>query len=169
MNVGWRHCSICKKDIAHGSTYYECNVSTCNGKRTGLFFCSVECWSAHVPDMRHRDAWANEKTAPSADSIARPVPSAIPVARERRVVAAAAQAPSAEPAGSVELAAGPEHDVLIVVSKLKTYVKARSGMNTSDNVMPVLSDLVREACDRAIRRAAQDGRKTVMNRDFGRG
>jgi histone H3/H4 len=39
-------------------------------------------------------------------------------------------------------------------------------MNTSDGVMDVLSDIVRELCDGAIRKAAQEGRKTVMDRDF---
>ena len=57
-------------------------------------------------------------------------------------------------------------DILIVVSKLKKYIKARSGMSTSDNVTPVLSDFVRGLCDRAIRRAGEDGRRTVLDRDF---
>jgi histone H3/H4 len=39
-------------------------------------------------------------------------------------------------------------------------------MNTSDGVVEVLSDIVRELCDRAIEQAAKDGRKTVMDRDF---
>ncbi len=57
-------------------------------------------------------------------------------------------------------------DVLIVVSKLKAYVRARSGMNTSDNVVEVLSDHLRKLCTEAIRNAARDGRKTVLDRDF---
>jgi len=57
-------------------------------------------------------------------------------------------------------------DVLIVISKLKTYVRARSGMNTSDGVVSVLSDHLRKLCAEAIRNAARDGRKTVMERDF---
>ena len=57
-------------------------------------------------------------------------------------------------------------DVLVVVSKLKAYVRARSGMNTSDNVVGALSDHLRKICDEAIRNAAQEGRKTVMDRDF---
>ena len=61
--------------------------------------------------------------------------------------------------------AAPE-EVLVVVSKLKAYVKARSGMNTSDAVADVLSDRLRRLCDEAIRRAERDGRKTVMERDF---
>jgi histone H3/H4 len=57
-------------------------------------------------------------------------------------------------------------DVLIVVSKLKHYIKQHSAMNTSDTVTGVLSDHLRELCERAIANAAQDGRKTVMDRDF---
>jgi histone H3/H4 len=57
-------------------------------------------------------------------------------------------------------------DVLVVVSKLKDYVRARSGMNTSDGVVEVLSDRLRDLCDRAIERASRDGRKTVLDRDF---
>ena len=57
-------------------------------------------------------------------------------------------------------------DVLTVASKVKKYIKARSGMNTSDAVMAVLSDRIRDLCDDAIRSANGDGRKTVMDRDF---
>ena len=57
-------------------------------------------------------------------------------------------------------------DVLVVVSKMKAYVKARSGMNTSDGVTDVLSAKIRKLCDAAIEVANADGRKTVMDRDF---
>jgi len=69
---------------------------------------------------------------------------------------------------SVELHDGPDvpHDVLLVVSKMKAYIKARSGMNTSASVNEALSDLVRGLCDDAIQVAAADERKTVMGRDF---
>lgn len=60
----WKLCSSCKKPIAHGSVYYLCSVSTCNRKRMPLCFCSVDCWDAHVPGARHRDAWAEENVAP---------------------------------------------------------------------------------------------------------
>ena len=50
--------------------------------------------------------------------------------------------------------------MLIVVSKLKKYIKDRSGMNCSDAVAEVLSDHVRVLCDDSIRaagaRRAQD-------------
>jgi len=64
------------------------------------------------------------------------------------------------------LATDVPREVLIVASKLKQYVKARSGLNTSDAVMERLSDLVRRLCDDAIMRASEEGRKTLMDRDF---
>jgi hypothetical protein len=60
----FRVCSTCRKPIAFEGVYYTCSVSTCNRKRTGLYFCSVDCWSAHLPTARHRDAWAEEQRAP---------------------------------------------------------------------------------------------------------
>ncbi len=61
----WKKCSACKKPIAFKALYYVCNVSTCNRLRTGLSFCSVECWDSHVPMMRHRESWAEERHAPA--------------------------------------------------------------------------------------------------------
>jgi len=59
-----------------------------------------------------------------------------------------------------------EKEVLLVVSKLKNYIRTNAAMNTAGNVAPVLSDLVRTLCDQAIERARKDGRKTVKDRDF---
>lgn len=59
-------------------------------------------------------------------------------------------------------------DILVVASKLKKYIRARSGMNTSDAVMAVLSDHLRAICNEAIRNAGKDGRKTVLERDVPR-
>lgn len=58
-------------------------------------------------------------------------------------------------------------EVLVVASKIKSYIRARSGMNTSAAVLDVLSAKVRGLCDEAVERAKADGRKTVMDRDFG--
>ncbi len=57
-------------------------------------------------------------------------------------------------------------EVLVVASKVKKYIRAQSGMNTSDAVMAVLSDRVRAMCDAAIEGARSDGRKTVKDRDL---
>jgi hypothetical protein len=67
----WRRCSTCKKELGFLSTYWACNVSTCNRARTALVFCSVNCWDAHVPMLRHRDAWAEERRSPNAAEWAR--------------------------------------------------------------------------------------------------
>ena len=57
-------------------------------------------------------------------------------------------------------------EVLVVVSKLKNYIRSAAGMNTSGNVGPALSDMIRQLCDGAIENARKDGRKTIMDRDF---
>lgn len=57
-------------------------------------------------------------------------------------------------------------EVLIVVSKLKNYIRGAAGMNTAGNVAPRVSDLLRELCDQAIENAKNAGRKTVMDKDF---
>lgn len=59
-----------------------------------------------------------------------------------------------------------EKEVLVVVSKLKQYIRSVSGMNTAGNVASTLSDTIRKLCDQAIEKAKTDGRKTVMDRDF---
>lgn len=61
----WKRCSTCKREIAFLAQYWACNVSTCNRARTALAFCSVNCWDAHVPMLRHREAWAEERRAPN--------------------------------------------------------------------------------------------------------
>lgn len=59
-----------------------------------------------------------------------------------------------------------EDTVLVVVSKLKNYIRAKSEMNTAANVAPKISEIIQGLCDQAIERARSDGRKTVMDRDF---
>ncbi len=57
-------------------------------------------------------------------------------------------------------------EVLVVISKLKKYIKEQAGMNCAGNVAPVVSQMVRELTDAAIAAAAKDRRKTVKDRDF---
>jgi histone H3/H4 len=57
-------------------------------------------------------------------------------------------------------------EVLVVVSKLKNYVKSEGGLNTAGNVGEALSELVRQICKVAIENAKKDGRKTLMDRDL---
>ncbi len=59
-----------------------------------------------------------------------------------------------------------DQEVLVVVSKLKDYIRSSAGMNTAGNVAPALSDVVRQLCDQAVENAKADRRKTVMDRDF---
>jgi hypothetical protein len=162
----WKRCSVCKTDLGYERQYYECSVSTCTSGRNHSVFCSLACWEQHVPVMRHRDAWADEKRAPtrSAWEAAQAGESAKPGeanAAPRRFVVDARSAPRA-PAPAAD--AG--NEVLVVASRLKAYVRARSGMNTSESVLDELSQIVREQTDRAIEQARADGRKTVMDRDF---
>ncbi|HEY6173824.1 MAG TPA: hypothetical protein VIX73_05235, partial [Kofleriaceae bacterium] len=65
MAETWLVCSACRSDIAFGAKYFQCSVSTCNRARMRLVFCSVPCWDSHVATLRHRDAWAEDKIAPS--------------------------------------------------------------------------------------------------------
>ncbi len=60
-------------------------------------------------------------------------------------------------------------EVLVVASKLKDYIRKKSGMNTSASVLEALSNKLRSLCDQAIENAKTEGRKTVMDRDFGVG
>jgi histone H3/H4 len=201
MAETWLKCSACRSDIAFGSKYFQCSVSTCNRARTRLVFCSVPCWDSHVATLRHRDAWAEDKIAPSkaawerelADQpaepprppptaprpaapapVARPAPTSAPApatpaaaapAPPRRIVGEPPPAPA--PAG-VALQDVADRDILIVMSKLKKYIKDRSGMNCSDGVAEVLSDHVRALADESIRAAGRDERKTVLDRDVPR-
>ena len=199
MAETWLLCSACRNDIAFGSKYFQCSVSTCNRARMRLVFCSVVCWDSHVATLRHRDAWAEDKIAPTSavwereqasqpaeprptPAAARPTPAAPPIARPaspgaaapaaapaRRVVGEAAPTPPATPtAGGVHLNDIVDRDMMIVISKLKKYIKDRSGMNCSDAVAEVLSDHVRVLCDDSIRAAGRDERKTVLDRDVPR-
>lgn len=59
-----------------------------------------------------------------------------------------------------------DNEVLVVASKVKGYIKSQGDMKTSGNVLGVLSDQIRALCDKAIESARQDGRKTVLDRDF---
>jgi histone H3/H4 len=168
----FRVCSTCRTPIAFEARYYACSVSTCNRKGTALYFCSVPCWDAHVPDARHRDAWAEEERAPTLAAFLAeraPVVASDTAKAARRVIVSsrdgAASSAASAPDASDDDATLPQ-DVLVVVSKLKAYVKARSGMNTSDGVTDVLSAHLRSLCTAAVRSAAHNSRKTVLARDF---
>ena len=154
----WRRCSACKNTIGLGSKYWVCNVSTCNRKRTALVFCSVTCWEVHLPGANHRESWAEERMAPVRPD---PATSAADAGHgktgSRRIVR---EVPASSPDSDV-----PE-EILIIASRLKDYVRARSGFNMSDRVLAPLSAIVRRICDTAIANATRDERKTVLDRDI---
>lgn len=155
----WKRCSVCKKPIALRALYWTCNVSTCNRKRTALRFCTVSCWDAHLPFANHRESWAVEQTAPASAEPEEGKPGGEAGTGRRIVPQTRAPAPKS----------GPTREVLIVASRLKDYVRAKSGYNTSDNVLGPLSDIVRRVADEAIANARRDGRMTVLDRDVPEG
>lgn len=194
MDTRWRRCSSCKTDLEYEETYWVCNVSTCNRKRTGLVFCSVECWDAHLSSMNHRESWAEERKAPSRAewrreierqsatasrgrsggsstrqrAVSRPAAQGSPAVLVRRVAERSSETPTSNVSPPAPLELGEEFpvEILVVASRLKEYIQARSGMNTSDAVLRVLSDRLRALCDAAIRSAHNAERKTVLDRDF---
>jgi len=153
----WRRCSACKKPIALGAVYWTCNVSTCNQKRTALCFCNVSCWEVHLPGANHREAWAVEKRAPKTPD-GGVEPTSAGAGGVRRLVRSTAP-PTPAPVPTTE-------EVLIVASRLKDYVRTRSGYNTSDRVLEPLSEIVRRIMEQAIENARRDGRMTVLDRDI---
>ncbi len=56
-------------------------------------------------------------------------------------------------------------EVLVVASKVKSFIKDKSGMNTSGAVPEELSKRLEVLLEKAIENAKADGRKTVMDRD----
>ena len=123
--------------------YQRCSISSCRK----FAYCSVDCWSLHDSVMGHKNAYAEEVISPSKMA---------PIDQRRKII-------SSSPSNVSKQV---EKDILIVASKLKKYIKDRHDMNTSANVMDKLSDLVRNLCDDAVVRARQEGRKTLMDRDF---
>jgi hypothetical protein len=104
-----------------------------------------------------REEWAKRRAEEAAAKEAR-------ISRAERDEGASARAEQVE----VRMSKTEEavlRETLIVASRLKKYIKDRSGLKTSDGVMVPLSDIVRVAADRAIRNAAAAGRSTVLERD----
>lgn len=139
----WNKCSTCKKELPFGAAYYICSVSSCQGKRTGLHFCSVECWDAHLGFARHRDAGALDAVAPTRE----------------KYLASLEDTPAPE-------AKKMDVETLVVVSKVKQLIRDQSEMNTSQCAIDALTQKVVQECRRAIDNAKVAGRKTVMGRDI---
>ncbi len=111
--------------------------------------------------MNHKDAGAFEKRAPTiAEWQKEQNPTAMGTSPSPKNMASPPNAGAGTGPGSIP------HDILVVVSKTKDYVRAKHSLNTSQEVMEVLSDRLRSILDDASKRALQDGRKTLMDRDF---
>lgn len=167
----WRRCSSCKKPIPFGDVYWVCNVSTCNRRNAAFVFCTVSCWDAHLGVVRHRESWAEEKRAPSRAEAARDAAanakSESPAAKDSpRVPKRTIPTTQPRATGSGVAQQDLPIETLIVMSKLKQYVKAKAGLSTSDRVVGPLSDAVRKLCDEAIESAIAAERKTLLDRDF---
>lgn len=140
----WRKCGSCKKEIGFNTIYQACSVSSCRK----MVFCSVDCWDLHNPVMNHKSSWAEERRSPrKGDEV---------FEEGRRVRMISSSKPVLEN----------NHEILIIASKLKQYIKDKYDMNTSASVMDVLSESIRDLTDLAVERAKAEGRKTVMDRDF---
>ena len=159
----WKKCSSCKKEIPFSTKYYECSVSTCVGERKGYVFCSVPCWEVHLPSARHKDAAAIEQRSQARSAMPAIVK---PVTTSQATNAATPARRIVRPGESISVPQGADQDVLIVVSKLKKFIKDVADMNTSESVIDLLSDRVRKIALDAIENARKEGRKTVMDRDF---
>lgn len=135
-----------------------------------------EAWAAQesgaATPVRPNVEGAAPRGAPAAKPAAPPVSAVTPDTPRRRIRVGSAPKPAATaaaaapPAPVVAATSAGSDDVLVVVSRFKAYVRERFGMNTSDAVMEALSDHLRAICHRAAENARNDGRKTVMDRDF---
>jgi histone H3/H4 len=120
-----------------------------------LAFCDLRCFDAHVPVLNHRDAGAFEKTAPLEGSSE---DSSRKLAKDQKLPTT--MAPLSFRKETME------QEILVVASKVKAFIRSRSHMNTSDAVMEILSQWVRDIADRAIERAKKENRKTILERDI---
>lgn len=153
----WRKCITCKNEIKFSTKYFKCSVTSCDKKRSPAQFCSVDCWDVHRSIMSHKSAGADEYHSPSQAKW-------LESQKEREGIEPKVRIVSNRVSSSSSVVDTDE--ILVVVSKLKSFVKESSGLNTSADVFPVLSDLIRKACLDASRNSHADERKTLMARDF---
>lgn len=170
----WRKCSSCKKPIGFNQKFYECSVSTCTGARTGYVFCTLSCWEVHLPGANHRNAGAIEKKSPTLQQYqaqqtqnqsATTSGAAVTGTPQRRIIVNSPPTTNGQ-ATATNNKSSMSNEVLVVVSKMKQYIRDISDMNTSEDVNYILSEMIRNECEKAIANARTDGRKTVMARDF---
>src|SRR3954453_7226952 len=123
----FRLCSSCKRPLAFAAPYWVCSVSTCNRAKMPYTFCSVSCWQAHVPVLRHRDAWAEERRAPTKaqfeaeqNETQNDERQAAARSTERRAVTATIPITAIK---ERSMSSEDSKEVVIVVSKVKSYIK----------------------------------------------
>ena len=156
----WRKCIVCKSEINFSAKYYKCSVSSCDKKRSPAQFCSVDCWDVHRSIMSHKSAGADEYESPTRENWKAELAGAPRI----KMVSKAKDINSS----GIKSHAIDTEDVLVVVSKLKQFIKDSSGLSTAADVIPVLSDIIRLECQKAAQNAHRDERKTLMARDFTR-
>ena len=113
--------------------------------------------SSHARDQQT----AHDPGVEAAEAGASKVGKETAARKPRRIIPTTPRSPGG---GSSSAGEGPK-EVLIVASRLKDYVRAVSGYNTSDGVLGPLSEIVRAEVAKAIEKARADGRKTVLERD----
>lgn len=142
--------------------YYLCSVSTCRHPRTGLRFCSVGCWDAHLGYANHRSAHAEDAKAPTAEEYEREENKNLKqttAGKRMEEAAIETEKTSSEPNSATPA------EALVVVSRVKSYIAKASKLHTSQCCIDALTRAVVTICNEAIAKANAAGRKTVMGRD----
>ena len=147
---------------------------------------AVEERAPGQPDPAANTSSASPRSKTQTGSASRPAPRSTPRSEpapavrspahivrkgaERTTSGANSSSPAPVSSPALGSQAGPtdEGEILVVASRLKAYVKAKSGFNTSDRVLPTLSRALRTICDEAIEEARRAERLTVMGRDVPR-
>ena len=163
----WKKCSTCKKELPFSTMYYRCSVSTCQHKRKGFYFCSVPCWSGHLGYANHRQAWAEEVTSPSQSAFETEVNSNTTILKKEAEVDRVPRRRVVEDSDAVirKESSNIKTDTLVVVSKVKALIKEQSGFSTSQCCIDALTKKVVDEALKAIVKAENAERKTVMGRD----
>jgi len=57
-------------------------------------------------------------------------------------------------------------ETLVVVSKIKKFIKEKADLSTSASAIDKLTQIVERECMKAAQKAKEANRKTVLDRDF---
>lgn len=135
-------------------------------------FCSPVCWDGHLGYARHRESYAEEALAPTREEFLTSQEedeedSPMSHDGEKRRIVISHPPVSGQNAGAISPSRSslPAVETLVVVSKIKKFVRDQSGFNTSQCAIDALTQKVVEECLKGIERANAVGRKTFMGRD----